>query len=458
MAGLRSDVLGVRRGKTGWRPPERRAAGEMCPSQWKHAFMVTSAVCVLVWVGMYNGGHTVYYPSGFSPENSERTPLPCRPCQEHTNLAFVKVHKAGGTTLTCLLQRFGDLRNLSFVLPRKGINLGWPKQMSESDFLPSLTGEYNILVQHVVFNKSTIGSVMPRDTKYITTIREPFSHLKSVFNWYKLARVYRVLGKNPVGEFLKSPAMYEARRRDIIPSKTRNFMAFDLGFPIRTQSDNDTAIKEFISKMDEDFVLVIILEHLDESLVLLKRYLCWSLSDILYWRQNKRNYQYKGTKLTTKQRRIHQKWSNVDYALYNHFNATLWKKIEEQGPDFWEEVRHFEALHNDVMHFCQSSRSMLNIRVGASRWNEEFYVDSRYCAKLKLWSIHYLNYLRKRYYFQRVKMIKSKASVHHVSVQKRSHCFSGSNNATFTNRTASTLVDNMSTVPYTDDDIKKKRN
>ncbi|CAH1274381.1 GAL3ST1 [Branchiostoma lanceolatum] len=228
MAGLRSDVIGVRRGKAGWRPPERRVNGEMCPSQWKHALVVTSAVCVLLWVGMYNGGNTVYYPSGFSTQNSPRTPLPCRPCQEQTNLAFVKVHKAGGTTVTCLLQRFGDLRNLSFVLPRKGINLGWPKQM----------------------------------------------------------------------------------RRDI-----------------------------------------------------------------LYWRQNKRNYQYKGTKLSPKQRRIHQKWSNVDYALYNHFNATLWKKIEAQGPDFWDEVRHFEALHNDVMHFCQSSRSVLKIRVGASRWNEEFYLS-----------------------------------------------------------------------------------
>jgi hypothetical protein len=42
-------------------------------------------------------------------------------------------------------------------------------------------------------------------------------------------------------------------------------MSFDFGLN-QTDYGNSAAISEFISRLDEDFILVIILEYLDESL------------------------------------------------------------------------------------------------------------------------------------------------------------------------------------------------
>ncbi|XP_066265739.1 galactose-3-O-sulfotransferase 3-like [Branchiostoma lanceolatum] len=390
---------------------------EMSSSKSK-GLLVVIGVCMAVSGILYM--ETVSYQSVFSTFRAVFITSECRPCQEQTNIVFIKVHKAGGSTVSTIFQRFGDDRNLSFVLPRKGIRLGWPNQIKRSDFLPSLTGEYNILVRHVVYNRRILPGIMAKNTVYIAILREPFSHLKSLFNFFHVAKMVGIRGKNPLMTFLRSPGRYAKKRGG---QKTKNLMSFDLGFPRRLW-ENDKAIGDFIRQTDKDFSLVMILEYLDESLVLLKRYLCWSLSDILHWAQNKKTYKSKEMQLSPVQRKTHRKFSKVDYAYYEYFNATLWKKIELQGPDFWKEVQHFQAIQSDVMEFCQSPQSVVNTRViNASMWNEEFYVDAAFCAKLRTLTISYLNFLRKKYSLQQ----NSKASVGHNSTKKKSHCFPGTN-------------------------------
>ncbi|XP_066265140.1 galactose-3-O-sulfotransferase 3-like isoform X2 [Branchiostoma lanceolatum] len=387
---------------------------------WSKGLLVVIGVCMTVCGILYM--ETVSYHSVVSTFRAVFNAPECRPCQEQTNIVFIKVHKAGGSTVSTIFQRFGDDRNLSFVLPRKGINLGWPNQIKRRDFLPSLTGEYNILVRHVVYNRRILPGIMAKNTVYIAILREPFSHLKSVFNFYHLGKKLRIPSKDPVLKFLNFPRRY--LRKSAHPQKTKNFMSFDLGFPVKRLSGNSKAISDFIRQTDKDFLLVMILEYLDESLVLLKRYLCWSLSDILYWVQNQRKYKRKDVHISLAQKKTHQKFSNVDFAYYEYFNATLWKKIELQGPDFWKEVQHFKAIQSDVMEFCQSPQSVVNTRViNASMWNEEFYVDAAFCAKLRTLTLSYLNFLRKKYSLQQ----NSKASVGHNSTTKKSHCFPGTN-------------------------------
>jgi hypothetical protein len=64
-----------------------------------------------------------------------------------------------------------------------------------------------------------------------------------------------------------------------------NGMSFDFGMQI-SQISNMFYITEYIKELDQDFRLVIIAELFDESLVLMKRYLCWDLLPIFWLAQN----------------------------------------------------------------------------------------------------------------------------------------------------------------------------
>jgi hypothetical protein len=58
-----------------------------------------------------------------------------------------------------------------------------------------------------------------------------------------------------------------------------NNMAFDLGLDKSASHDD---VDELISRMDT-WALVMITEYMDESLVILKRTMCWSIDDVAYY-------------------------------------------------------------------------------------------------------------------------------------------------------------------------------
>lgn len=60
-------------------------------------------------------------------------------------------------------------------------------------------------------------------------------------------------------------------------------------------------IKKHIDELEEKIDLVLIMEYFDESLVLLKRELCWDLDDVVYFKLNQRSQEYKQTNITDEQ-------------------------------------------------------------------------------------------------------------------------------------------------------------
>ncbi len=51
--------------------------------------------------------------------------------------------------------------------------------------------------------------------------------------------------------------------------------------------------------------------------------------------------------------KLHKKFNHVDYLLYEHFNATLWKQIEQEGQDFWEELQVFHQYQKRARNYCE---------------------------------------------------------------------------------------------------------
>ena len=72
-------------------------------------------------------------------------------CKPKNNIAFIKTHKTGSTTITNILNRYGDLRDLNVVIPASGhMRFSWPRlfHWSSVDLLRMEGRPGNILCNH----------------------------------------------------------------------------------------------------------------------------------------------------------------------------------------------------------------------------------------------------------------------------------------------------------------------
>ena len=76
---------------------------------------------------------------------------------------------------------------------------------------------------------------------------------------------------------------------------------FDLGLQHKYYND-PVEINNHIEDLAEKINLVLIMEYFDESLILLKRELCWDLDDIVYFKFNQRAQEYKQTMITNEEK------------------------------------------------------------------------------------------------------------------------------------------------------------
>ena len=178
-------------------------------------------------------------------------------------------------------------------------------------------------------------------------------------------------------------------------------MFFDLGLRT-TDYHRPEVVKDAITDIDDKFTLVLIYEHLDESLVLMKRKLCWELDDVLYL---KFHYQRHGEPSLNEMisnsfvEKI-QRWNKADFMLYQYFNDTLWKEIHFEGKDFIDELRDFRSKHEEMERDCLGDGSVngekITLNPNVSSYNRYL------CEKMLFNDIEYIHYFRKK--MENVKM------------------------------------------------------
>ncbi|KAM8778081.1 galactose-3-O-sulfotransferase 4 [Rhynchonycteris naso] len=92
--------------------------------------------------------------------------------------------------------------------------------------------------------------------------------------------------------------------------------------------------------LDSVFDLVLVAEYFDESLVLLADALCWGLDDVVGFMHNAQAGSEQsrsavgGGGLIAEDRQLSARarvWNNLDWALYVHFNRSLWTRIKQYG-------------------------------------------------------------------------------------------------------------------------------
>lgn len=274
-------------------------------------------------------------------------------CRSVNDVLFLKTHKTGGSSVSNILFRFAKERGVTVALPRKQIySFYWPWSFQEN-FADNIPGEKpNILCSHARYSQTTMQSFMPPGTKFITILRYPVSRFESAFLFEDLPAFLgiHVSGStNPLQHFFEQ---FKKFQPDIDTMYTlRNGMSFDLGLEPRDFEETEV-IRNFISSVEKDFELVLLMEYFDESLILLKQRFCWSLQDVLYLKHNSRLQSLKKHHIPKQFRSKFLEWNKADVFLYEHFNKTFWKEVNSQDEHFWYEVRLLKQKSLEMAEEC----------------------------------------------------------------------------------------------------------
>ena len=242
-----------------------------------------------------------------------------------------------------------------------------------------------MIAVHVRYYRQVLDRFMANGTHYVTIIREPSSQWESAFNHFGFkGAIYKLAGKSGtikinsthstnftaktssqdlIQEFLRKPETYHRILKTerfqgsstLLWHYARNNQLCDMGLEPSTYA-NETFVNETIDRLEKEFSMVIINEFFDESLLVMKRMLCWSFKDILYLSKNQRPNR---SNLTEETRNKIRKWNRADFLLYERFNRTLWKKIGEYGPTFSADLAEFRRLLNETHANCSEKSKVL---------------------------------------------------------------------------------------------------
>ncbi|XP_072311416.1 galactose-3-O-sulfotransferase 2 [Eucyclogobius newberryi] len=278
-------------------------------------------------------------------------------CRAKTHIVFLKTHKTASSTILNILYRFGERRNLTFALPlNKNSQLFYPFFFAPH-FVEGVTShrfhEFHIMCNHMRFKKSEVAKVMPRDTFYFSILRNPVSMMESIFIYYKSIPAFH--GKRTLDDFFNSSGT-QYNGSLINNHYAHNILAFDFGFDNNAtfqSPDLERQVSTAISAIEHDFHLILISEYFDESMVLLRHALCWSLEDVASFKLNSRSDRTRH-KLSPETADKIRKWNALDWRIYSHFNATFWHRLNTVigRQQLKEEVAELRLLQTKLADIC----------------------------------------------------------------------------------------------------------
>lgn len=283
-------------------------------------------------------------------KKSTRSSLPdeCTdPKSDRNRIVFLKTHKTASSTIQNILMRYGTKYDKTFALPSTGKTIfKYWKSWSEADYY-KLEKAPDMIVHHMRFSKE-VEKVFS-DANYFSILRNPVIMFESLFNYMKTVAP-QFNKAHTLENFLSDPKKYQqlGKSKSMTSFFSRNHMTFEFGYD--PNEEDEVKINEMISKIEKRFNFILINEFMAESLIVLRRYLCMDLPDIACFITNARK---SSSKLSHKIQKDLENWNRADFMLYQHFNSTLWNKIEEIGiSKVQSEVKELQELVSNLTDKC----------------------------------------------------------------------------------------------------------
>lgn len=308
------------------------------------------------------------------------------------HIGFLKVHKAGSTTIQNILFRFGMKHSLKIVLP-KSLNYINEKKIP----MPLKSAKYyDILAVHTTYSSELFGSLLPEDSVYIGIVREPIERFVSAAFYYCDVWHEQYLQKVPKANFIHNLIKDNEKYETEFFSHTKNSMARDFGIN-ETKASDSMYIHKYLDELNSRFTLILTVEKFEESLVMMKRVLGWSISDILYLKTN--SYGHEPIILSEFEKKKVKQTNFLDFEIYEYFSKIFNEKLKHVGHDFWKEVSFFKTVLHQVKIFCLQTNTSRNAKlvIRESNWDDEFKVSSSDCAWMKTEEMTFIPKLRKRH-------------------------------------------------------------
>ncbi|XP_078583797.1 galactosylceramide sulfotransferase-like [Branchiostoma floridae x Branchiostoma japonicum] len=326
-------------------------------------------------------------------------------CRPKSNIVFLKSHKTASSTVQNILMRYGLANNLTFALPKRENFLNWPKFFHKSSVLQEhlhgnqerlhgnqerlhgnqkrLDGNqdhhhgnqehlhgnqerrhgnrtaYNILCHHTRFHYDNIRDLMPGDSVYVTIVRNPADMFESIFTYRRLDKKYHISQPNSLKVFLDSPLDFVKKYGRT--EHSQNPLLYDLGYDSDQMTSSQT-IQAAIDRIDQIFSVVMVADYFEESLILLKHVLCWSLDDVTFFKVNVRSDKSVRHVTAEMAGKIRQ-WNKADAMLFEHFNRTLWSKLSKLPFNWRQEVRLLKERNQRLKDACLKSDDASNTEI-----------------------------------------------------------------------------------------------
>jgi len=311
-----------------------------------------------------------------------------------SHIGFLKVHKAGSTTMQNMFFRFGLKHQLQVIIPTSG-NYLLSSGMALRPSTPKFT-HYDIFACHTVYSKSLYSQLLPKDHVKIGIIREPFDRMISAAYYYRDIWNVGYLKSVPPANFIHNLINQPERYERASFSRTRNSMGKDFGFPNNLKPSDTNIVMQRLNALNSEFSLVMVTERFDESLVLMKRLLHWSFSDIMYLLAN--SHKHSSYPLNEAELKKFKTTSFLDYAIYDHFLKEFEKKVDAAGEDLQNEVHYFTDCLVKFKAFCDKANSTTEVlEFGKTKWDDTFTVIKADCDWMKTHELAFIDRLRGMY-------------------------------------------------------------
>lgn len=200
---------------------------------------------------------------------------------------------------------------------------------------------------------SQVAKVMPANTFYFSILRHPVAMMESIFIYYKSIPAFHKT--HSLDNFLDTS--WRSYNSSVTNNHyAHNIMAFDFGFDNNVAADAEDLEERAsmaIAAIERDFQLILISEYFDESMILLKHSLCWSLEDVVSFKLNSRSEQTRHTLLPDTAEKI-KSWNALDWRIYLHFNTTFWHKVNSLvgKEQIKKEVSQLKELQTKLANTC----------------------------------------------------------------------------------------------------------
>ncbi|XP_065219958.1 galactose-3-O-sulfotransferase 3-like [Planococcus citri] len=325
----------------------------------KHKIVLVPCLCVSAMLVILLSSNTKKSQS--DPTQLTQNPVEplaytcCTPLNNslRTNVYFLKTHKTGSTTVENLILRFALMNSLDVMnIIYTTYYLPFSDRSIYSHTRPP-NDKYHILAHHVRYD-SKLKSYQYPDTSTVTILRHPVAHFKSKYDFFQLNLLTGMSLKQFLNAPVKPPLLVGVD--SFMAYRGYNQMSVDLGFDVN-QSRNQTAIAEFIEKIDREFDLVMIMEFMEASIILLANLMGWPIETVAHLKLNARlpDSNSNNSNLTLREEFTIMDLNEVDTQLYHHFRNKFLKCVRQYGPQKMnDQIQRLKTINERFYHRCVS--------------------------------------------------------------------------------------------------------